>query len=178
MSPRSNKTRLILIFLGLAALVALFVALLRWQDHSRRADLRTLRAEAPQSWLDDMRWREGFASYLDAVRDMRHFDAWHAEAPLFLIGRWAEEPTDRPGLKAALEPHCRAGYVFEDARLRRFGQDVFAAPARYRIDGDGLIRVESRGEEWLLLPDPNGPALRHLRLRTPDGTETDLLRCG
>lgn len=178
MFARSHIVRIILSVLALAVVVTAFLGVARWRQQSRQADLVDLRASAPQAWLDEMRWREGFPHYLEAVRDLKHFEAWHEDAPLFLIGRWAEEPADAPDLRASLEDHCRTGYVFEDARLRRFGEGAFTRPARYRIDDQGRILIDTGAHQWRLRPDPNGPALRHLRLTAPDGGEVDLLRCG
>lgn len=166
--------------LAVLAVIGL-MTLLQWRQAARQDELETLRLTDPRGWLDELRWRKGFAAYVTAVRDLGGYDGWREPAPLFLIGRWAAEPADRPDLRTSLEGHCRAGLVFEDGQLRRFGgadERARTEPARYRIDAADRISVETRGGVLSLMPDPNGAVLRHLRMTAPDGRMVDLSRCG
>jgi hypothetical protein len=136
-SLRENLRRLprgaVAIAVGAVGL-ALFLGVVSTIDAREAARLDRMSQENPTHYLDVVRSRHGIQAYFHALADVRHFDAWRAQAPVVLVGAWALVP---PGQETAENPglHCEAGIVIEDGQVRRFGRQPGSVPAEYRIVG-------------------------------------------
>lgn len=147
-------------------LVALagYVFYLSAKEERMRADLQAAITSDPAYYLENLRIRRGFDAFLEAYARMEMADGLSADAPEFLIGRWALYDHELRVNDRYRDPSCRPSLVIENGRIT-LPEEGPARPVSYGLRGN-VVEVLEQGQPLLKMKlVASGINLHHLEIQ-------------
>ena len=154
--------------LGVAILFALYMGFLGVMASREEARVAAERRDHPARYLDEVRSRQGMEAYIEELAQLRDFDDWRDQAPIFLIGAWALADVEWTRVGDDPGRHCLSGLVIEDGQMRYFGERTGRVGARYRIEGHRVLVSLADGGEISMTVPPDPWHEHQLLITLPD----------
>ena len=153
---------------GLAALVFFGVYFVALMHAERRAEqtYSKLRERNPDTYLEKIRQVRGFHIFLREFSTLKRYDLSHAEAPPFLIGRWALFDQPKRVGDAYVPPTCLNNITIQDGHIK-VGTKTYAV--RYVMQDSAVMARGKSGPPIIIEPVGYGSHLHHLEVVMPDG---------
>jgi hypothetical protein len=164
-----------------AVLVAILVYLLvlRALDHRAERYFLDLRSSDPTTYLLQLREAKGFAAYLPEYAELEGFDAYKAQPPNFLVGRWTMRDEMLRLTPGQAPEACSDPVTFDFGLFLAAQADGKALSVFYRLSGD-TVEMKTRTDQVIPIQLVSyGAQLDHIRF-TPPGRDAPLFAylCG
>lgn len=150
---RRNRPRRIwsIVIAGVISLLLLggYIHLLQMENRDVVVELTDMRQSDPVHYLEAVRERKGFLTYLSELRARDGYDQYQSVVPPFLLARWAMYDQPKRVGYQYVAPDCSNFMAIEDGKIKLVGHKNVEYPVRYRISG---ATVDARMDDGKVIP--------------------------
>lgn len=172
----ARRTRSFRINAGLAVSLlvafAAYVLVLTQIQHTTTRTYAELRKSDPNLYLAKIRQAEGFRVYLRQFAELKGYQTPQAEAPPFLIGRWALHDKPLRVDDAYVPPLCLDDIVIQDDNVRTGRPKRVSYHVRYQLQGPNVMAVRENAPPIVIVPVGYGTHVNHIKVRLPGSDQT------
>jgi len=151
---------------GLLVAFGAYVIALTQMQHTTERTYAALRVSDPDLYLAKIRQAEGFRTYLRQFAALKGKTP-QAEAPPFLIGRWALYDQPMRVDDAYVPPICLDDVVIQDGSLRTGRPHRASYPVRYRVDDTKVVAERDNAPPIIIVPVGYGVHVNHIEIKLP-----------
>jgi hypothetical protein len=157
---------------GLLVAFAAYVIALTQMQHTTERTYAALRVSDPDLYLAKIRQAEGFRTYLRQFAALKGYQTPQAEAPPFLIGRWALYDQPMRVDDAYVPPICLDDVVIQDGNVRTGRPHRASYPVRYRVVETRVIAERDNAAPIVIVPVGYGVHVNHIEIKLPGADRT------
>jgi hypothetical protein len=165
--PTPRKRLLLITIIAVLAFSVGYIMLLNHEEHVMENYYQKLRNTNVTLYLSKIMQTRGFRSFLKEYLAVRDYSHPVAEAPVFLVGRWALFDEAKRVSDDFIPSNCFSGVMIEDGRLKFFGNDVDSHAARYTMNGSTATAHLQGARDVNIDVVGYGNYLHHIVVRTP-----------
>lgn len=167
---------------GVAVVAAAILGYFAWLYtlEQRSADhFARMRAEDPAVYLEQLREADGFARFLPEYATLTGLDAFKADTPSFLLGRWTMQKAPLRLPPGVVPEQCSDPITFDYGLVLMAEAGGSALSVQYRVADGGVDLKGPTVKDTRIALVSFGALLDHLEF-TPPGRETGVYayRCG
>jgi hypothetical protein len=156
---------------GLLVAFGVYVIALTQMQHTTERTYAALRVSDPDLYLAKIRQAEGFRTYLRQFAALKG-QALQAEAPPFLIGRWALHDQPLRVDDAYVPPMCLDDVMIQDGSIRTGRPQRASYPVRYRVGEAKVTAVRDNAAPIVIVPVGYGVHVNHIEIKLPGSDKT------
>jgi len=172
LARRSRRLRINAWFAaGLLVAFGVYVIALTQMQHTTERTYAALRVSDPDLYLAKIRQAEGFRTYLRQFAALKG-QAPQAEAPPFLIGRWALHDQPLRVDDAYVPPMCLDDVVIQDGSIRTGRPQRASFPVRYQVGDTKVTAVRDNAAPIVIVPVGYGVHVNHIEIKLPGSDKT------
>lgn len=158
--------------IGLLVAFAAYVLVLTQIQQKTARTHAELRKSDPDLYLAKILQAQGFRDYLREFTALKGYQTPQAEAPPFLIGRWALHEKPLRVDDAYVPPLCLDDIVIQDGNIRTARGKRASYTVRYQIQGDKVMALRENAAPIVIVPVGYRAHLNHIEVRMPGSDAT------
>jgi len=167
MNLKTRRGEMLGIIVLILILLVGYVVFLNHEEKRVERYFISLRASAPDQYLDELKQVSGFEDFLGEYATLKGFDKYQSNAPTFLLGRWSLDKNPKRVSDSYESIVCANPMLIENGRLTFPDSPAPITGVKFRLRGDNLDIKLPSGKVRTIRIVASGVFLHHLELMTP-----------